>query len=77
MAEGGDWARKFVLDPAIADLLKDRQIDSALDVGCGEGRSCRMLTSNAARVTGIDPTAAFIKAARKQDKSSTYIQAKA
>jgi SAM-dependent methyltransferase len=31
-----------------------------LDVGCGEGRFCRMLADRGIITTGIDPTAALI-----------------
>jgi len=37
----------------------------ALDVGCGSGRWCRWMTAKGAHVTGVDPTAAMLEAARK------------
>ena len=52
MGERGDWGREFVLDaPMMAEALKGAP-GSALDVGCGEGRFCRML--KAAGVPGGD-----------------------
>jgi SAM-dependent methyltransferase len=38
-----------------------------LDVGCGEGRFCRMLAARGARTVGLDPTAQLIATARARD----------
>lgn len=38
-SDGGDYARRFVLDGPMADRIRDRGFRTALDVGCGEGRS--------------------------------------
>ena len=43
IGERGDWAREYVIDPALArhfDALSPRRV---LDMGCGEGRVCRYL----------------------------------
>ena len=45
---------------------------NALDVGCGEGRFCRMLKAAGIRATGIDPTPALLDQARKRDASGDY-----
>jgi len=45
-----------VLDPVMMERVGQGRFASALDVGCGEGRFCRMLSAAGVRVTGIDPT---------------------
>ena len=45
---------------------------NALDVGCGEGRFCRMLKAAGVNATGIDPTPAILEVARKRDPSGDY-----
>jgi SAM-dependent methyltransferase len=44
----------------------------ALDVGCGEGRFCRLLSEMGIKPVGIDPTRAFIEAARQLDPAGLY-----
>ena len=43
-----------------------------LDVGCGSGRWCRWLAARGAQVTGIDPTAAMLDAARRLSPSVEF-----
>jgi ubiquinone/menaquinone biosynthesis C-methylase UbiE len=45
-----------------------------LDVGCGEGRFCRMLAARRASVVGIDPTTALIEAARRSGQGGSYVE---
>jgi SAM-dependent methyltransferase len=45
---------------------------SALDIGCGEGRFCRMLAARGIATTGIDPTAALIAQARHRHPEGSY-----
>jgi len=49
----------------------------ALDVGCGEGRFCRMLRSRGVHTVGVDPTSALIAVARSRDARGTYVEATA
>src|SRR2546430_5224337 len=70
--ERGDWGRQHVLDPVMLARVAAGRFGNALDVGCGEGRFCRMLEAAGVRATGIDPTAAFIEAARPRDPSGDY-----
>lgn len=72
MGDRGDYAREFVLDPPMAERVRDRGFQSALDVGCGEGRFCRMLRGWGIRPTGIDPTAALIARAQDLDPKGDY-----
>src|SRR5215469_15467223 len=64
LGEGGDWARQNVLDPALLERVVQRRYRRAVDVGCGEGRMCRMLQARAIQTVGIDPTAALLERAR-------------
>ena len=77
MGERGDWGREHVLDPAMLGRLAGRSFDRALDVGCGEGRFCRMLQAKGTATVGIDPTPALIAAARQRDASGDYQMARA
>ncbi len=44
----------------------------ALDVGCGMGRWTRLLQEAGARVTGVDPTAEMLEAARRLSPALDY-----
>lgn len=72
LGEQGDWGRAFVLDaPMRKEALKGRPAN-ALDVGCGEGRFCRMLRTEGVSAIGVDPTAALIEEARRRDPGGDY-----
>lgn len=75
MGEYGDFGRRYVLDPVMLPRVLSRSPKKALDVGCGEGRFCRMLKPHGVAVTGIDPTPALIAAARARDSECTYLEA--
>jgi ubiquinone/menaquinone biosynthesis C-methylase UbiE len=77
MGEFGDFGRRHVLDPVMLARTLLRSPEKALDVGCGEGRFCRMLKSHGVGVTGIDPTPALLAAARARDPECTYLEAEA
>jgi len=68
----GDFGRRFVLDKPMMDLVRQRATATALDVGCGEGRFCRMLGELGLRTTGIDPTEALIARAATLDPAGDY-----
>lgn len=72
MGEKGDWGREHVLDPVMLERVSARQFARALDVGCGEGRFCRMLKARHISVVGVDPTQALLAQARKRDPSGDY-----
>ena len=67
IGERGDWAREHVLDPVMLDRVANGRFRNALDVGCGEGRFCRMLKAAGVTATGIDPTQALLDVARRRD----------
>jgi SAM-dependent methyltransferase len=77
MGEEGDFGRRYVLDPVMLARAVRRSPKKALDVGCGEGRFCRMLKLHGVDVTGIDPTPALITAARARDEAGAYLEAAA
>ena len=74
MGEHGDFGRRYVLDPILRSRALARSAKDVLDVGCGEGRFCRMLKRHGLKVTGIDPTAKFIAAARARDVEGRYLE---
>jgi SAM-dependent methyltransferase len=68
----GDWGRQHVLDPVMMARVAQGRFGNALDVGCGEGRFCRMLKAAGVRATGIDPTRPLIELARERDGAGDY-----
>ncbi len=54
-----------------------RRFEHALDIGCGEGRFCRMLKAMGIPVIGIDPTEALLVQASKRDPGGDYQLARA
>jgi len=76
MGEHGDFGRRYVLDPVMLPLALARGPRKALDVGCGEGRFCRMLAARGVSVTGLDPTPSLIAAARARDPNGAYVEAR-
>lgn len=72
LGEGGDFGRRFVLDAPMMALAVEGAPADALDVGCGEGRFCRMLQARGVRTVGIDPTARLIDRAIALDPAGDY-----
>jgi SAM-dependent methyltransferase len=70
--EKGDSSRQF-LDPFVLDLLGDVTGKSIADIGCGEGRFARLLTTKAARVTGVEPAENLFNAAETKSTGETYL----
>ncbi|MCI1709976.1 MAG: class I SAM-dependent methyltransferase [Chiayiivirga sp.] len=68
----GDWGRKYVLDTPMLARVAQRGFRDALDLGCGEGRFCRMMQAQGVGTIGIDPTAALIEQARRRDPDGDY-----
>ena len=77
MGEQGDFGRRYILDPVMLPRALRLSPKRALDVGCGEGRFCRMLQSAGVEVTGVDPTLALLAEARSRDSQGTYLEAAA
>ncbi|MCS3729731.1 class I SAM-dependent methyltransferase [Bradyrhizobium betae] len=70
--EDGDYGRRFVLDAPMRARIEGRGFRNALDVGCGEGRFCRVMQRAGIRTTGIDPTEALLARARELDPNGDY-----
>lgn len=73
----GDFSRKYVLDTPMIARINGRGWRDALDLGCGEGRFCRIMSGMGLRVTGIDPTAALLAEARNRDPRGDYREGRA
>ena len=75
MGEHGDFGRRYVLDPVMLPRAVAKAPKRALDIGCGEGRFCRMLRRQSVDVVGLDPTPALLAAARARDTKGVYVEA--
>jgi 2-polyprenyl-3-methyl-5-hydroxy-6-metoxy-1,4-benzoquinol methylase len=64
MGETGDFGRQYVLDGPMTARLRALPGGVALDVGCGEGRFCRILRAEGFEPVGLDPTEELLAAAR-------------
>jgi len=73
----GDFSREYVLDPVMLGRVRHAKYKSALDVGCGEDRVCRLLAKQGIPAIGVDPTEAFIAEARHRDPGGDYRVARA
>ena len=69
-----DFAREILLDGLMLQMCGDVAGKDVLDVGCGEGRFCRMLRDRGAKVVGLDPTQALLSVARERDPSGRYVR---
>jgi len=72
MEDGGDFSRQFVLDAPMKARVAALNPRDALDVGCGEGRFCRMLADLGVATVGVDPVEAMIDTARKRHPDGEY-----
>jgi SAM-dependent methyltransferase len=77
LGDTGDFGRAHVLDRPMLARLEGRCFTAALDVGCGEGRFCRMLGERGINTIGIDPTDALIAEAVARDPGGRYIVGRA
>jgi SAM-dependent methyltransferase len=73
-AIGDDPNRNVLLDPEMLDVCGDVRGKRVLDVGCGEGRFCRMLAGRGAEATGIDPTPGLIAEAERRGAAGAYVR---
>ncbi|ALL13477.1 class I SAM-dependent methyltransferase [Caulobacter henricii] len=77
MGETGDFGRQYVLDGPMVDRLRRLTRGAALDVGCGEGRFCRLLRAEGFEPVGLDPTPELLSAARARDPDGVYVEGRA
>lgn len=75
LMEQGDPNRVLLLDEIMLRLCGEVRGLDVLDVGCGEGRFCRMLAARGAKTVGIDPTTALIAEARRQQPAGIFHEA--
>jgi SAM-dependent methyltransferase len=77
-SDEGDFARKYLLNPAIFELLGDVQGMRILDGGCGEGYLARLLARRGAIMTGVEPATRLfnlcIQRERAEPQGITYLQ---
>jgi SAM-dependent methyltransferase len=72
MGNDGDYGRKFVLDAPMLERISPRGFRNALDIGCGEGRFCRLMQNHGIATVGIDPTPALLDRAMELDPKGDY-----
>jgi SAM-dependent methyltransferase len=74
LGQAGDKGRQFVLDRPMMARIAGRGFRRMLDVGCGEGRFCRLARPAGLETVGIDPTRALLARARALDPGGTYVE---
>lgn len=72
IGDDGDFSRQNVLDGPMLARVTLMKPETALDVGCGEGRFCRKLAQLNVATVGIDPVDAMVQEARKRHPSGEY-----
>lgn len=77
MADTGDEARQYVLDGPMLARLRASGARDMVDIGCGEGRFCRLAQAEGLATIGIDPTEALLARARAADPEGDYRRARA
>lgn len=73
-AKEGDLNRTLLLDAPMLAAAGDVAGKQVLDVGCGEGRFCRILSGYGAQTTGLDPIEKLLTAARAEHPQGSYVQ---
>ncbi len=71
---GGDPGRIHVLDAPMIAHARATGAKTALDVGCGEGRFCRMLAATGIVTTGLDPVPTLLDHARAAQPGGTFVE---
>lgn len=73
LMDAGEFNRTRNLDPAMLRMCGPVKGLRILDVGCGEGRFCRMLTARGGETIGLDPTGNILQIARERHPEGQYI----
>lgn len=63
--------------PETEAFCAGRRVDTALDVGCGNGRNAEVLTEHADTVVGVDVSGAVLDLARERVPEAGFLQADA
>jgi SAM-dependent methyltransferase len=71
--DADDPNRTMLLDPVMLRLCGDVAGMRVLDLGCGEGRFCRMLAERGAQCVGIDLIPEMARTARSRDRGTYTI----
>lgn len=72
-----DTSRHALLDRRMLEAMGRVEGLRIADIGCGEGRFCRMLQERGAWTIGVEPTPELVAEARRLDPQGAYIQATA
>lgn len=72
IGDEGDFSRKHILDGPMLARVVSLAPQNALDIGCGEGRFCRMLSDLGVAVVGVDPVDLMVEQARKRHPKGEY-----
>jgi ubiquinone/menaquinone biosynthesis C-methylase UbiE len=72
MRAKGDVSREGLLDEWMLKTVSDVRRKDVIDLGCGEGRFCRMLRERGGNVTGVDMCQELLDEARRLDPGGTY-----
>ena len=73
MGETGDFSRQHVLDEPMRRRAAAAGPGRALDIGCGEGRFCRMMAEARMLTTGLEPVEKLRAAAQERHPGGTYV----
>jgi tRNA (uracil-5-)-methyltransferase TRM9 len=60
--------------PETETFCADRQVGTALDVGCGNGRNAEVLVEHAERVVGVDASRNLLALARERVPEGSFLQ---
>lgn len=69
----GDFSHRYIIYPALAEILGDVANKKILDLGCGTGTLSRILAKENAEVTGIDNAKEMLKIAKGKKKNGRTI----
>ncbi|HEX2973370.1 MAG TPA: methyltransferase domain-containing protein, partial [Tepidisphaeraceae bacterium] len=71
VGEEGSEFHRHVIFPGVLRLLALQPHEPVLDVACGQGVFCRLLSQHGAKPTGIDASPELIKLARQRNSALT------
>lgn len=60
--------------PEVDEFCTERRAETALDIGCGNGRHSELLTAHADRVVGLDMSRELLALARNRVPSASFIE---
>jgi 2-polyprenyl-3-methyl-5-hydroxy-6-metoxy-1,4-benzoquinol methylase len=66
----GDPSHRYLLNPAIFELVGNVANRTILEAGCGTGYLCRIFARQGAQVTGIEPASSFFEYATEREQAA-------